>query len=339
VFLLCLDAPAPELVMRAPGPSPIHHETNVRPLSKANLLPWVWKTVRRDVKRYRAPRRGWSLGRLARSIRPRIERPVFLVGALGSGTTALGQCLAAVPELSYHYEPAITKAASRYVYRKLWTFEEARDFYCTTYRWLVRLHLDGGLRFAERTLRNSFIMPFLSEAFPNAQFVHLVRDGRDAARLLRARPNFRADRADSGDREVGGYAHGPYARFWVEPERVHVFEDTSDLHRCVWTWRCHVEAILDAARNLADAQYLEVRYEDLARDPDAEADRMLDFLEIDAATSRARFHEAAEHATDPLHAPQDVPPETPLSPKEAALVEDEAGDLFDRLGYAVRVEG
>ncbi len=321
--------------MHAPGPSPIHRETNVRPLTPGNLWWWIWRTARRDVRRYRAPDRGWSARRLVRSVWPTVERPVFVVGSLASGSTQLGTCLAALPALSYHYEPIITKAASRYVYRALWGFEEARDLYRTTYRWLMRLHFDGGLRLAERTLRNSFIIPFLAEAFPDAQFVHLVRDGREAARILRERPNLRADRAASGEREPGGYAHGPYARFWVEPERVQEFETTTDLHRCIWTWRRHVEAVLDAATDLSGAQYHEVRYDALAADPDAEAVRLTDFLGVADAACRARVQRLLRAVPT---APACAVPDGPVTDAEAAVMEAEAGPLLRRLGYAP-VEG
>ena len=41
-------------------------------------------------------------------------------------------------------------------------------------------NLDGGYRFAEKDPENSFLVPFLAAEFPDAQFVQILRDGRDS---------------------------------------------------------------------------------------------------------------------------------------------------------------
>src|SRR5690606_35770468 len=145
--------------------------------------------------------------------------PRFVVGAPRSGTSFLGDAIGALPEFSYHYEPPVTKAAARYVHEGLWSEPKARPFYRAAYRRLLRRHPDGDLRFCEKTPQNCFVMDFLDRTFEDAQFLHIVRDGRDAALSYREKP-WLAERArDSGRREAGGYLHGPFPRFWVEPER------------------------------------------------------------------------------------------------------------------------
>src|SRR5215472_14776854 len=57
----------------------------------------------------------------ARALDPRLHRPVFIIGAPRSGTTFLGNSLGRLPEISYHFEPRLTKAAARCVYDGSWT--------------------------------------------------------------------------------------------------------------------------------------------------------------------------------------------------------------------------
>jgi hypothetical protein len=238
--------------------------------------------------------------------------------------------LSALPEVSYHFEPVAIKAAARYVATREWSFHKAWRFYRRVYRGLLRIHLDGDLRLADKTPQNAFLIPFLHEAFAGSQFVHLVRDGRDAALSYRNQPWLQERSKGSGRREPGGYLWGPYARFWVEPERVAEFESTTDLHRCIWAWRRHTESILEHTRPIGHQRCIEVRYEDLAQHPHREAERLLDFLQIENPASRSRFVEVAEK----VRAGSLGRWREELTGDELEMIETEAGALLRQLGYA-----
>jgi hypothetical protein len=300
-----------------------------QPLTWRELPELARRTARADRRRYRSERRPLSARRLGRELVPNLRRPLFVLGAPRSGTTFLGGCLSVLPEISYHHEPVATKRAARYVYEGHWGARRAAFFYRSVYAWLMRLHLDGDLRFAEKTPQNCFIVPFLRRAFPDAQFLHIVRDGRDAAISYSKKPWLRADAADSGQFEPGGYRHGPYARFWVEAERAPEFETTSDIHRCIWAWRGFTEAALAGADGLPAEQYHELRYEDLVRKPQGESERVLDFLGVGSHDVRAAFTDAMSRA----HAESVERWRSELSPDDTATVEREAGHLLRRLGY------
>ena len=295
----------------------------------------LWRIGR---KTYRAERRYYlkldrqrkmTSKRLAASIFPRLERPIFIIGAARSGTTFLGDCMGRLPEVTYHHEPPATKAAGRYVYEGLWGFRRARAFYRLVYRWLVRVERDGDLRFAEKTPTNIFLIPFLSEAFPDSQFIHIIRDGRDASSSHMHKPWLRAEDAWSGEREPGGYLHGPWPSFWVEPERRDEFLDTSDARRMAWAWRRYTEAGLRDGAALGPARYHELRYELLVRQPLDEAERILDFLGIARTRSRDAFVSAAMRADDSSVGTW----RSTFYPSEMAAIEAEAGDLLRQLGY------
>ena len=239
------------------------------PITWYNLPNWALKTYQAERRYYRKlgrPRRLTS-SRLGASILPRIERPIFVVGAARSGTTFLGDCIGHLPEVSYHHEPPATKAAGRYVYEGLWGFGHSRWFFRTVYAWLLRVELDGNLRFCEKTPTNALLIPFLDRAFKDTQIIHIIRDGRDAAASHMRKPWLLASAKNSGAREPGGYLHGPYAPWWVEPDRREEFEKTTDAHRVIWAWRRYTEAALTDGPALGPERYLELRYETLVTHP------------------------------------------------------------------------
>ncbi len=302
------------------------------PIRLTNLWRWAqltWRAERRYYRQLDRPVRLTSV-RLARSILPGLDRPLFLIGAARSGTTFLGTCVGRIPEISYHHEPPATKAAGRYVYDALWGFRRSRWFYRTVYAWLLRAELDGGLRFCDKTPTNSLLMPFLAHAFPNAQFIHIVRDGRDVAVSHLQKPWLLASSMGSTLREPGGYLHGTYAPWWVEYGREAEFEATSDIHRMIWAWRRYVEAALRDGPALGAQRYLEIRYEDLMADPRRHGERMLDFMGIERLASRTSFLEALSRAD-----PRSVGAwRRELDPVALAVVDADAGELLRKLGYS-----
>jgi LPS sulfotransferase NodH len=304
------------------GPAPT-------PIRWSNLTAWARHTAIADRERYPDRDRRPSVPRLVGLVRPSLAAPIFVIGAPRSGTTFLGQCLAGAPGISYHYEPVATKAAGRYVHDRLWSGRRAAAFYRGVYRWLMRLHGDGDLRFAEKTPTNVFVVPFLAATFPSAVFVHIIRDGRDATVSHREEPWLQAAQASSGEREPGGYPFGPWPQFWVERERWAEFAATTDVHRAVWAWRRYTEAGLRAGAELPGGRYVEVRYERLVADPEPETVRLLDALDITAPTDRAGILRAASRAsTSSVGRWREA-----LTGDERATVRAEAGPLLDALGY------
>jgi hypothetical protein len=294
-----------------------------------NILSWASRTASVDRKYYYNKTRPLSPRRLLHLISPNLKQPIFIVGSPRSGTTFLGSCIAKLPEISYHFEPVATKAAARYVHNQEWNFSKASRFYRLVYAWLMRLHADGDLRFAEKTPRNCFLISFLHQVFPDAQFVHIIRDGRDSALSHSKKPWLQAASANSNQRESSGYLYGPYPRFWVEPERTQEFIVTSDIHRCIWAWRCHVSTILEQANQLPPNQYYELRYENLVAQPQQEAQQLLTYLGIQSGESAQKLYHAFEQA----NANSVGQWRRGLSTEQLLQIEQEAGFLLHRLGY------
>jgi hypothetical protein len=306
-------------------------DTSPTPITWFNLPKWALKTYRAERRYYRRLGRTRRLTsqRLAASLAPRLERPIFIVGAARSGTTFLGDCIGHLDEVSYHHEPPATKAAGRYVYEGLWGFRHSRWFFRTVYAWLLRAELDGNLRFCEKTPTNAFLIPFLDRAFPDAQVIHIIRDGRDAAASHLHKPWLLASARHSGIREPGGYLHGPFAPWWVEPERRDEFERTSDAHRMIWAWRRYTAAALTAGPALGPARYLELRYETLVTHPGDEGEKMLDFLGVSRPASRSRFMTAIGRAEEGSIGSW----KGAFDAGQLAEIEADSGPLLHELGY------
>ncbi|MBT9317282.1 sulfotransferase family protein [Leptothoe spongobia] len=301
----------------------------VESITRNNILRWARRTYNADCHTYFPKQRSFQLSRLLFSAVPNLNKPLFIIGAPRSGTTFLGKCIANLPEISYHFEPIATKAAARYVYDKLWTHRQAKWFYQSVYSWLLRIHFDGDLQFAEKTPRNCFLVPFLSKAFPDAQFIHIIRDGRDVALSLSKKPWFLASQAGSGKYEPGGYPYGPYAQFWVAPEKHEEFETTTDLHRCSWVWNSFTKTALEKTRQLPNDSYLELRYESLAHNPMHEARRILEFLDIVNSDSNDAFNKTIRSANPTLIGQW----KREFSEKDLEKVYSEAGPLLNLLNY------
>ncbi len=163
----------------------------------------------------------------------------------------------------------------------------------------------GKQRWAEKTPANIINIDYLFRLFPNAQFVHMIRDPRDTYRSIRDR--------SQGDRPN-------WARFTAT-------EAARD-------WRAAVEAGMRWRQ--ATDRYLEVRYEDLAREPEQTMRRVLEFLN-EPWDARVLAIDANGAVAKPQHGPVFATSiarwRTGLSEVEVASIQSVAGELMVELGY------
>jgi hypothetical protein len=264
----------------------------------------------------------------ARAFDPRLHRPIFIVGAPRSGTTFLGSCLGRLPEVSYHFEPTLTKVAAQYVYDGSWSERRGAAVFRLSYRALLLAALDGGRRFADKNPENSFLVPFLAAMAPGAQFVHIVRDGRDAAVSHAEKPWLAAASAGSGRVGHARQPFGPHARWWVEPDRREEFAAVPDIVRTAWCWRRFTEAALDGLAALPAGRAIELRYEAVMADPMATAEVLAGFLGTSPAGLEALRGGLAGARPDSVGRWRKA-----LSEHQAAEVGREIRPLLATLGY------
>jgi Sulfotransferase family len=265
----------------------------------------------------------------ARALDPRLHQPIFIIGAPRSGTTFLGSCLGRMPEVSYHFEPRLTKAAARCAYDGSWSEHRCAMVFRLNYSTLLLAGLHGGRRFAEKNPENSFVVPFLDNAMPGAQFIHIIRDGRDVAVSHAEQPWLAAASAGSGKRGRGGQTWGPAARWWVEPDRREEFAEVSDIVRSAWCWRRFTEAALEGLATLPAGRTTEVRYESVVSDPMGAANQLADFLETTPAGRDALRAGLAQAKPSSVGRWRKT-----LGEPEIQDVEKEIGPLLAHLGYS-----
>jgi hypothetical protein len=271
----------------------------------------VWSAAMYGNSAVRVASRGRSLPRIRNE-----GRHIFVVGAPRSGTTFLAGAIAAQPRLVDLGEVQPVKAAIP----KLASLPEREA--ASRFRRILdrvrRLGLSAHLRGIEQTPETAFVLGAVLQAYPEAQAVHIVRDGRDVVCSLLERGWLSAGR---GGRDDTHATYGAHVRFWVEPDRADEFVDASDAKRAAWAWRRYVTA----ARG-EDERRLEVRYEDLSADPRGTAGRLARALDLDAdalanALSRAHDRSVGRWRRD-------------LTAEQLAEVEQEAGALLRELGYS-----
>ena len=109
-------------------------------------------------------------------------------------------------------------------------------------------------------------IPILHELWPQAKFVHIIRDGRDVCLSVR---NW-----DKVDRTVSHYATWP--------------EDQVGTIGLWWKW--HVGLGREAGRTLPPELYYEVRYEHLVEDPEGECVKLCALLGLSFDPAMLEYH-------------------------------------------------
>ena len=292
-----------------------------------DAVPQYSKTFRRSVRRY-------GLNPVA-ALRKPDPRWLFVVGSPRSGTTFTAESLGRVPGVVDLGEVPRFKAIvpAAYAVVQAGHADLARKRLAKVLALSARAGMGGGSQCLEQTPESTFVIAELAQAFPEAMFVHLIRDGRDVAASLVERgwlaPGAPAAVVDAAGTTAddAGQPYGDYARFWVEPERRSEFAAASEASRCAWAWRRYESAARESLAALPAHRVVHIRYEDLVREPAAVAEEL--------AAGLGRPEEAQHFATAFAAAhPRSIGRfRTTLLPEQLADVEAEAGGLLGQLGY------
>lgn len=168
----------------------------------------------------------------------------------------------------------------------------------------------GKPRYGDKTPSYVLHLPLLADMFPEARFIHIIRDGHDVALSML------------------NIAWGPNS---VEDAALH--------------WRRHVSRGRKEGERLGPERYREVRYEDLVAEPETVIRSLCPFLDLPFEESMLRYFERAEEvmagsrdrdkhkrlALPPTHGLRDW--RTQMDARDLATFDALAGNLLHELGY------
>lgn len=168
----------------------------------------------------------------------------------------------------------------------------------------------GKSRYGDKTPIHVMKLPQLAGLFPEARFVHIIRDGRDVA--------------DS----YLDVAWGP-----------------DDVVEAALLWKRAVEAGRRGGRALGPHRYREVRYEDLVEDPEGTVQDLCRFVELRFDPVMLRYYERAGEVAGKMGMPEArrslyLPPtrgirdwRTQMRNVDVVAFEAVSGALLEELGY------
>ena len=155
----------------------------------------------------------------------------------------------------------------------------------------------------------------LDEQFPEAQYVHLIRDGRDAALSFLQMPE------------------GTFTRTWAHPRSPAQFA-------CLW--RREVGDARALGRRVGATRYHEVRYEELVADTESAVRGICGFAAIGFEPAMLDYTGSVDVSAKPHQQRLLTAPTTgvrswseDMSATNVAAFDAVAGDLLEDLGYAV----
>lgn len=268
-------------------------------------------------------------------------KPFFIVSSGRSGTAMLHKALSAVSEVEAQHEYMVHLVQPLAVrrYMGLVNAEAAREVLRQTHSAAVRYCTRPA--WADSSNKLSWLIPDLAALFPEARFVHLVRDGRKVAgsyfRKLadecyddRSTAILRAHVENAGTVP----APPPEKKYWWPLPRhddpiANAFRGFDQFERIAWHWSEINRVILNDLLSVPQTQRAFVRLEDLREHPEA-VRKLFEFLGLQCRDELVAMF-ARPHNVN-------RPEDRLLDEHQRVAFDRIAGAMMDRLGYASKPE-
>src|SRR5829696_531824 len=177
----------------------------------------------------------------------------------------------------------------------------------------------GKSRWGDKTPMYMRHLGLLERLFPEARYVHLIRDGRDAALSFLQMPD------------------GVVTKTWAHPTTAADF---------ACQWRTEVEAAQALGRRVGAGRYLKVRYEDLVESPERHLQEITEFAGLTYDPAMLGYAGQVDLTGKPHQQSLGRPPTPGLRNWRRDLVGDDvqrfeavAGELLQTLGYELATPG
>jgi hypothetical protein len=127
-------------------------------------------------------------------------------------------------------------------------------------------HAPGKIRWGDKTPDNAFNLDLIEKHFPNAQYIHMLRDGRDS---------------------VASFFKSNFYK--------------GDIIRAAYKWRDSVRFCRKFMKKIKDkTRFFELRYEDLVSEPEKKIKEICNYLNIDTTEKMLQYKGANNNMRDIL---------------------------------------
>jgi len=199
-----------------------------------------------------------------------LNKPVFVIGSVRSGTTKLANTLGKLPDFKTLIEHSIIRETA-------WRIAEMRSFDDKNWevfrRLLIKLSgVTETKRLLEKCPANSLLSCFIGDHANEAIFIHSIRDGRDAALSM-------FDHSYIERQLLNDYPE----KFWwnyVDKDFINRWNDITFIERALLKWGVLFKYACKAARY--DHRYFEIHYEKLCYNPEY----LIEFVEKKLGVSK-----------------------------------------------------
>lgn len=288
---------------------------------------------------------------------------IFVVGSPRSGTTILSEVLGRHPDIADFYEPyyiwdyrtgsgnddvrtaAIADASTRALIRR-----EFELFAKKSRKSVV----------VEKSPENCFRVPYVHAVFPEAKWIHIIRDGRDCVESIYRESEKRKQIVQERNiKQLFGVAYemlrvqrfwrNRWQALWFELREIKSFDPRRYFNKAKWEggagwgprfrgwrdarrqlepvafaalqWRTSVESLMNGLQQVPPEQQINCRYEDFVAHPEPELERLFDFIGVAPMPQIAR--DITQHSIGKWrHA---------FTPRELGVIGPVIGDLMVQL--------
>lgn len=195
-----------------------------------------------------------------------------------------------------------------------------------------KLVLRQPIRYVEKTVANCFHLEAISKIFPDALYIHLIRDGRACISSM-----------------VEGWNSGFFWKrplfnnvsstvdYWTYPIPPN-FETVLDLpleHICAWSWVQHNQYVLDFFENRKGmcSKIIRIRYEDVLEDPHAVCDLVSSFVGLEISNLCKEYMDSKQISWTTVSPPSAHKWERNIELIEKIIPEIES--MMSHLGYSM----
>lgn len=250
------------------------------------------------------------------------NRPVFVLGSPRSGTSMFSEMLSRHPQIANFSEALqVWEPKDRDLqidHLKTRSDVTARDANRITYAFGLYQKIKNRPVFVNKCPRSSVRIEFIHEIFPQAKFIHIVRDGRA---VVNSMINI-IDKEDFRKKKpLGGFCKPPN---WKALTKLPPVE------RHAYQWVEIMEEIIERQQIVSDNSWFDLKYEDLCANPSQQVEEVFEFIGLPVSEQFVRSVSAMPHSVNWKWRGR-------FEPQEIEKMNSIMGGILDHYSYEVDI--